>query len=698
MVTESEKQLFRTNIARDINSDIEYAVNQPKDPSRRKFLYVAAGVAAVGAYTAADAYFGWTPWGRLVRSLFTGPRPPVQGNYTTTTTITSPTSPTLSPLASYAKDKGLSKSVIAVLDVKLGGEATDNNKSFVNYLYGVSQADVVSPEVLQFAPEEYKPSVIESLQFKAIGDVIKENKVSDQAVKSLGYLSGFPGAVQRNTIEFGLDDTTLEFLGLTAALPDQDSAKYFVEWGVPIQDHKLTDLKRKFLQEPGNYAKDLFGEYIAEMMSAGNLYVDLAREWENLPESKKIDLAAVDSTGDFSDLFLNATNPEVKEAGELMLKGGTPDPRDFKYNVPKFNTELQVLNWLGRQNWFKKDDTLTQAIAMDNGIWVTMGDDEVRAAVYRDTNDLLNFLRGSNEIQGARGYSQLEDYPLEAKITLGWTGGESPDVAKSHALSLFLNKELDMKSYKWDFTSVDTLEKMRTFMINEGLLGPAFETLKKVSYYFMYDGPHWTYTLHGGQTETVDIDGEFMGNYMFGSTNHCFDQFLKKGKVYGVSYDHLPFIDALLQSVGIPSTHIWLTSSHKPPGQAINDFNIVYVPENGVWRADPEQIRNVAWMGDKLVYGALNEAHLILFKPPVVQQDYLTGIADGRKKFSYYCTDVNFCDMLYPEYSAAYTSILNSSYDKGIAFDEMKKMVADGIASSQMKQWLLYSKPTSRVF
>jgi hypothetical protein len=45
-----------------------------------------------------------------------------------------------------------------------------------------------------------------------------------------------------------------------------------------------------------------------------------------------------------------------------MMKGGTPDPMDFTYPVPAYNTELQVLYWLACQNEFKRDDTLALAI------------------------------------------------------------------------------------------------------------------------------------------------------------------------------------------------------------------------------------------------------------------------------------------------------------------------------------------------
>ncbi len=448
--------------------------------------------------------------------------------------------------------------------------------------------------------------------------------------------------------------------------------------------------------------------YYLSLLELNAPYVQLARELRKLP-----DLTNATAVAKITYLALNATNPEVKEAFDLVVKGGTPDQSDFSYSVPNYNAELQVLYWLACQNEFKKDDRLALAISIDNGIWVTIGDNQVIEAVRKDTSGLLAFFRETNELQKQRGYYQLENYPLEAKIVLGWTGGESPDVAKSHALSLFLGKKLDLKSYHWDFTSIETYEKMRGFMANERvpftqwytgggygalLTESAFETLRNSYAYFQYDGPHWVYTLHGGPSETVTVDGESMSNWEYGSTNYCFGQYLSSGKVYGVSYDHCPFIDSLLQSVGIAATHVWLTSSHKPPGQSLNDFNLVYVPEAGVWKATPESFSNVASVGTKLVYGALNESHLILFKPPVDQRGYLTGIENGRMRFLAYCPETNFCDMLYPEYSKAYTSILGSSYEKGIAFDEMKRKVTDGLPSSQVKQWLLYSEPTSRVF
>jgi len=53
--------------------------------------------------------------------------------------------------------------------------------------------------------------------------------------------------------------------------------------------------------------------------------VKLAEELRKLP-----DLANASAVAKITWLALNATNPEVKEASELMIKGRTPDLRDYK--------------------------------------------------------------------------------------------------------------------------------------------------------------------------------------------------------------------------------------------------------------------------------------------------------------------------------------------------------------------------------
>jgi hypothetical protein len=146
-------------------------------------------------------------------------------------------------------------------------------------------------------------------------------------------------------------------------------------------------------------------------------YVQLATELRKLP-----DLGNATAVAKITYLALNARNPEVKEAFQLMMFGGTPAPQDLTYvqSVSNFNTEPEVLYWLACQNRFKEDDTLVLATAMTHGLWVTMGDWDVMQAVHKDVSDFLVFLRTIADVQRERGYFNLESYPLEAKICLAW--------------------------------------------------------------------------------------------------------------------------------------------------------------------------------------------------------------------------------------------------------------------------------------
>ena len=427
--------------------------------------------------------------------------------------------------------------------------------------------------------------------------------------------------------------------------------------------------------------------YVSLLKSSGTQpYVELGWELQALPDATNATAVAK-----ITYLALNATNPEVKEAFQLMIKGGTPDPTDFEYTVPNYNTELQLLYWLALDNEFKRDDTLALAIAMVNGLWVSIGDEQVRQAVRKDTSDLLAFFRETDSMQGTKGFHRLENYPLEAKVALAWTGGQSVDVAKQHAASLYLQKRYPMVAYRWCVTTVDTLREMRRTMVEEGWWRADVNNVaKKVIDYFWYDDPHWVYTLHGGPTRTITVDGVNMSNFEYGSTNYVFwQQYVKEGVVYGVSYDFLPFVDSWLKSVGIASNDVWMVVAERPRYHWFNDFNTYYDPFTSTWTAYSGQI-NVWSFGD-------SPAEFIVFRPPVHQNDYLSHVAKHRaddlewRKKQGLPYDVNLMDVVYLDVGWVYYPILDTSYRHGVPYSTGRDAVLLGIQSSQMKRWLLSS-------
>jgi hypothetical protein len=198
--------------------------------------------------------------------------------------------------------KGITSTELYFIFLKLRCGKCHNNKALIDYLYELSKAEVVSPEVLQFASSNYKASVVETLQLKTIDQVVEEGKVPDLAVVGLGYLSTFPGYTQRWYIEqHGLDASAIDLLNKAKSLGNQDFARYAVESLVCIQDHNpLSKAEIAFLENPGNKFREVRDSYLADMESKGNLYADLAKEWSKMLNGSGLnrEMESLDATED----------------------------------------------------------------------------------------------------------------------------------------------------------------------------------------------------------------------------------------------------------------------------------------------------------------------------------------------------------------------------------------------------------------
>jgi len=417
--------------------------------------------------------------------------------------------------------------------------------------------------------------------------------------------------------------------------------------------------------------------YLSLLESNGTQpYVQLARELRKLP-----DLTNATAVSKIVYLALNATNPEVKEAFQLMIKGGTAAPSDFRYAVPNCNTELEVLYWLACQNEFRKDDTLALAIAMVNGLWVTMGDDQVRESVRNDASQLLQYFRETNELQKRRGYYPLEDYPLEAKLCLAWTGGVTPAWGEyglsTHIYSRdYTRKRVDIKAYRWDNVNVTTLRDMREMMDEKGWSGKDIDQVDaRIERYFYFEGrrrfqdtwraDHWIYSREGMYDVQIVIAGEKHRSWHLFTPNYQFDFYLQNGYVTGNCMDETVFVGAWLKSWGIASTGIW--SLAEPDTGHI--YPTYYEPGSRTWKAYPAQL---AWYVEESQYLG-KEVTLVFFqvyKPPVKQPGYIRVYALLSKWFG---------------------GNMYTRFEEGFTLDSIREAFSEGVATSQMKQWLLYS-------
>lgn len=399
-------------------------------------------------------------------------------------------------------------------------------------------------------------------------------------------------------------------------------------------------------------------------------YVQLAGDLRKLP-----DLTNATAVGKITFLALNATNSEVKDAFDLMIKGGTPDPRDDRYSVPSYNTELEVLYWLACQTDFKRDDTLTLAVAIVNGFWVTLGDRQVRDAVKRDATELLAFFRATNELQKKRGYSPLEECSLEAKLCLSWTGGDparggrvwyqlmsggqnSYSPLNIHHLLEYQYNPIDLSGYNWNTVSISILRQMQNTMAEKGWIDRSIDsTVKNIEEYFYFSGYqiHWVFTQP--KDAMITFNNEQTINHNMNNPNLVFDYYLRTGKALGVCGDEASLIESLLKSVGIPA--IRLTRTYGTQNGNNHDHVVYYDQATRSWKS----------YGKQLDIGRSGTWNVYFFTPPAIQRNYYNYLYDNQQTW-----------MKMP--STYYTI-------QGSPGERTASLLSSGIPTSQMKERLL---------
>jgi hypothetical protein len=416
-------------------------------------------------------------------------------------------------------------------------------------------------------------------------------------------------------------------------------------------------------------------------------YPELANELRKLPEVYENTQQSQIAIQRIATLALQSTDPEVKEAFQIILRGGTSPP--LSYTVPGWNTELQALYWLAEQNEFKENDKLAQAIAMANGIWISLGTDEVRQAVYTDINDLLNFFRETNEIQ--KGFSdnqhdyQLEHYPLDALVALAWTGNDLGRgghihyclISKSNCIpsDVPLNihhfiengiRNVNLKDYQWNTVSVQTLREMGQTVSDQQWLGVDLtQTVDNLESYF-YVGPnapgfdfaHWTFTEPNDGF--IVVNGETTINHNMNNANFEFQHFTETHGGIGVCDDNMATINAFLKSRGIASTALVRTYGTV---DGLNHTHAIYFdPISKAWKANQSEL--MTGFSDA---GFSTNWNVYIFKPPVLQHNYFQTQPDSKQTF------MIMLDLYYKML--------------GIGSDKVTEMFSNGAPSSIVQDW-----------
>lgn len=253
-------------------------------------------------------------------------------------------------VVSYAEENGIPTAIVKELK-PLGPEMDENEKAFIDTLkeYPDEQCNLlvlVKDEKI----DNYEKAFLDNLQgysdpyARKLIKVLVEDGISGEEIKALNYLSTLPQNTQEYFIDFGLNGDVVSWLVINSEL-NKEFANYVIENELCMQDHKLTELEKRFLQEPNKYTQELFDFYIVE---ANKIYPELSNELLKLPDFMQRELKDVEALEDIIGL---AVNPEYWQGFSKILNEGIKEKG-------KYCTLLQALMWIAYDEELDKENPL----------------------------------------------------------------------------------------------------------------------------------------------------------------------------------------------------------------------------------------------------------------------------------------------------------------------------------------------------
>jgi len=416
-------------------------------------------------------------------------------------------------------------------------------------------------------------------------------------------------------------------------------------------------------------------------------YVQLAKELRKLPE-----LTNATAVAKITYLALNATNLEVREAFELMIKGGTPDSTDFLFSVPTWNVQLWGLYELAKSEEFTRDDTLALVIPIADGLFRTIGDNATLEQLNTDARKLLRLGRELAEWQRSRGYAALVRLPIEAQLCWanrapgafvrefyddasiyygsGSLGNRNPYNPIEYSVFSFRpsKQRYPVEAYQWYATDPDTRKEMWRVGLERGWDNRDYAIVDRTleEFFWFQTRSNWDYVNRLlDKVDGVATTGGFLMN-----VNYNWRRFRSGQLPIGTSNAAMVFMSEFLNAMGVPSTIAWrhATEVRQKEGRdslAEHGHPLYYNPPVDKWEAYWKQYTKPSGIETNV---SLDEPHqLIIVRPPTSLPKFLfqrivaIGVTEGN---SYYAINKSLAEI---------QSIILS------------------IASHDMQRWLLYS-------
>ena len=352
---------------------------------------------------------------------------------------------------------------------------------------------------------------------------------------------------------------------------DYDAARWVLETGLFMEDKSISETEKQFIdivQNKPDLLRILVSKNVIDRIDHKDFdwgkdfnpqkgeYSYLTDDLYNLPDIKDgINEKEKEAMNEFKEFIESSkTDYELRKGLYLIDEYGIPDQSMFKYDIPDYNTQLQVLLYLLEdRNVPEEYKRIALATAIDYGAVITIGDEKVKQQVRKYVPETIDFIIETDEIIKDNGADwQAKNYPLEADIGLVWGAGgtmlpipyETKEVCSWE--NTFRNRQMSMGDFKWSFVSANTLKEMRDFMINKGY---ADENIEK----YIYGGYKGNF-FHPNREKSYEpliIDGKKVLIKHNTNPNWQWEHYKKEGSFLGICVDRALVEKTLGKSINI---------------------------------------------------------------------------------------------------------------------------------------------------
>ena len=506
----------------------------------------------------------------------------------------------------------------------------EKQKNFAKEVYN----NGFSKEVLEKIREESitespKPSI--SIEYnKNLGssdEILNKSLVLDKLTLDLFRMP------EVYAMEASIEDIS-QFIDLSEIIKnkDYDAAKWALETGLFMEDKSISKTEKKFIdtvQNKPDLLRILVTRNVLDGITSRDLkwaktfnlansepYGYLTDDLYNLPEIR--DGISTDEKKAIQQIeaIINAskTDYQLRKGICLIDEYGVPSQNIFSFNVPNYNTQLQVLFYLVKDRNVPKDYyVVALACGLVYGSVITIGDYEVDQEIRKYVSQRFDQIIETDEI--IQQYSvdwQVKDYPLEADLglvwgapaTLYWNNQKEP----LFWYDIFRNRQMNIEDFNWFFIENDTLKDIQRWMIKKGFVDLSVEDsaidmqhitdefpkeyndkidklMAKLNDYLYFGKNHF----RGNPNELIDVEGVKILSGTIFNPDWQWKHFIETGEFYGTCGEDTTAENMLAKSIGTSCYHGFILATKN---KHIYTHTIIryYNPIDGMLKTTPCQI------------------------------------------------------------------------------------------------------------